>query len=66
VITPPELGLWLLTETIERSQALQDLVTSRDLVVVVDGDIFTVARTHGDIISRMETGNFPLPLAALA
>jgi hypothetical protein len=60
------LGLWLLADPLEHSQAMQDLVTSQDLVVVVDGDTFTVARTHNEIISRMEAGNFPLPLAALA
>jgi uncharacterized protein (DUF924 family) len=65
-VTPSALGLWLLADPLEHSQAMQDLVTSQDLVVVVDGDTFTVARTHNEIISRMEAGNFPLPPAALA
>jgi hypothetical protein len=66
VITPSELGLWLLTDTIERSQAMVDLIASRDLVIVGDGETFTVARAHDDIISRLEAGNLPLAAAALA
>jgi uncharacterized protein (DUF924 family) len=65
-VTPSALGIWLLADPIEHSQAMQDLVTSRDLLIAVDGDTFTVARAHNDIISRLKTGNFPLPLAALA
>jgi hypothetical protein len=59
------LGLWLLADPLEHSRAMVDLIESADLVVVVDGDTFTVARTHNDIISRLETG-LPLPPAALA
>lgn len=65
-MTPYALGLWLLADPIERSQAMVDLIESADLVVVCDGESFTVVRAHDDIISRMEAGNFPLPLAALA
>jgi hypothetical protein len=64
VITPSELGIWLLADPIERTQAMYDLISSRDLLIVADGDTFTVVRAHNDIISRLETGNFPLPLAA--
>lgn len=67
MITPSELGIWLLADPIERSQAMHDLVISRDLLILSDGDTFTVVRAHDDTISRLETGShFPLPLAALA
>ena len=38
-----------------------DLIESRDLVVVADGETFTVVRTHSDAISHYETGS-RLPL----
>jgi hypothetical protein len=66
VITPSALGLWLMADPIERSQAMVDLIDSADLVIVGDGETFTVARTHHDIVSHLETGNLPLLPAALA
>jgi hypothetical protein len=67
VITPSALGLWLLADPREHSQAMNDLIASQDLLVVVDGDTFAVMRAHGDIVSHLETGSYlPLPPAALA
>jgi hypothetical protein len=67
VITREELALWLPADPIVHSQVMQDLVTSRDIAVVADGDSFTVVRAHNDIISRLEIGSsLPLLSAALA
>ena len=67
MITPTELGLWLRTAPAQHSQDMVDLIESRDLVVVADGETFTVVRTHSDIISHYETGGrFPLPTSATA
>jgi hypothetical protein len=41
-----------------------DLIESADLVIVADGETFTVGRTHSDVISRLETGS-RLPLLPL-
>jgi hypothetical protein len=67
VISPSALGLWLLADPLEHSQAMIDLIVSRDLLIVADGDTFAVVRAHGDDISRLETGSYlPLPPAVLA
>ena len=61
-----DLALWLRADPVERSQAAVDLIASNDLIIIPDGDTFTVARAHGEIISRLEAGSFPLPMAAMA
>jgi hypothetical protein len=38
VITPSELGLWLLADPVNRSQSMIDLIESADMVIVPDGE----------------------------
>jgi hypothetical protein len=63
-ITPVELSLWLLTDPARHAQDMAELIDSADLVIVADGETFTVVRTHSDVISRLETGS-RLPLLPL-
>jgi hypothetical protein len=45
VITPAELGLWLLADPVNHSQAMIDLLDSNDMVIVADGESFGSAAT---------------------
>jgi hypothetical protein len=65
-VTPSALGLWLLADPAERSQAMIDLIASQDLLIVADSDTFAVVRAHDEIVWHLETGNhFPLAPMAL-
>ena len=64
MITPAELGLWLLADPVGHSQSMIDLIDSNDMVIVADGESFGMKRRHNDVISHYETGS-ALPLLPL-
>ncbi|MGO9327666.1 MAG: hypothetical protein ACLQJ0_06080 [Steroidobacteraceae bacterium] len=56
MISPASLGLWLQLAPAEHAKATADLITSTDLRVMTSGDLFGLERTHGDLVTHLETG----------
>jgi hypothetical protein len=57
MITPVDLSIWLRSDTVDRAQALLDLIESHDLMIVPDDETFTVCRRHSNGISYLELGS---------
>jgi hypothetical protein len=56
MMTPAALALWLRASPDEHASAAADLISSGDIVPIVDGDCFGVMRSHDNALTFFELG----------
>jgi hypothetical protein len=57
MISADALALWFLADTAERAIVVDDLLSSHDLRIIIEGDLFALERAHFDLVTRIETGS---------